>query len=78
MHSEKKLVENKIWKFRSGYSIGDVFNIDNNYTKMNNDTIYVNGMAIALFVNFERRFFADNILTIKSIKENHIGEYCEK
>ena len=67
-----------MWKYRDGYSIGDVFNIDNNHTKISNDTIYQNTKPIAIFVNFERRFFADNILTIKSLTENKIGEYCEK
>ena len=67
-----------MWKFRDGYSIGDVFNIDNNYTKIINDTIYQNEKPIAIFVKFERRFFADNVLTIKNLTENKIGKYCEK
>jgi hypothetical protein len=77
-NQKKNIGENKMWKFRGGYSIGDVFRIGNNYSKINNDTIYQNEKPVAIVVNFERRVFGDNILTIKSLTENRIGEYCEK
>ena len=67
-----------MWKHRSGYHIGDAFIIDNIRLKIVNDTFYENNIPIATFVNIERRFFEDNILTIKSLTKNEIGQYCEK
>lgn len=68
----------KRWKHCDGFSIGDIIIMEPGQATIKNDTLLINGVAKATVERFENRYFIDNLMFIKSLKDGSIGRYCEK
>lgn len=68
----------KRWKYSEGFSVGDVIIMEPDYAAIRNDTLIINGIARATVERFENRYFADNLMFIRSLEDGSIGRYCEK
>lgn len=68
----------KRWKHCDGFYVGDIIIMEPGQATIKNDTLLINGIANATVERFENRYFADNLMFIKSLKDGSIGRYCEK
>ena len=75
---KESFVENKNWKYSNGYWFGDFIFFEKKTSRIFNDTLFINEKPFAIIDKIEKRFFADNILNLRSLTENKIGRYCEK
>ncbi|WP_417873781.1 hypothetical protein, partial [Xanthomarina gelatinilytica] len=65
-------------KHCDGFYVGDVIIMASGQATIKNDTLLINGIAKATVEWFENRYFAGNLMFIKSLKDGSIGRYCEK
>lgn len=67
------------WKACEKPVIGDAFHLSKEDSNFRNDTIFAGQIPVAIVLEIENRFWAgDRILTVKSLRTNQIGSYCEK
>lgn len=66
------------WKHCDGFSVGDAIIMKPDYATIKNDTLFINGISKATIERFENRYFADNLMFIRSLEDGSIGRYCGK
>ena len=68
------------WKAGDGNAgLSDVIRFKkNDYYKLRNDTIFRNNNAVAIITKKEFRFYASNILTVKSLISDKTGTFYEQ
>ncbi len=70
-------IENKAWKYRDGFHIGDWIEFDDTVFLVKNDTIFNRKIPIAKIHDYQNRF-VDQILVIEQLNDTIKGFYCSK
>jgi|JI6StandDraft_1071083.scaffolds.fasta_scaffold81356_3 hypothetical protein len=75
---DKKDLQNSMWKIYKTNSkdFGDVINFDK--MKVVNDTIFFQNQPIFQIIQYKKRYFMDEFITIKSLKTQNTATYIKK
>ena len=71
-------IENKPWKYGSGYYLGDWVEFKNTHLKLKHDTIFDNNKPVAVVINRNKSMFSGNKIILQSLSTKEKGTYNEK